>query len=245
MITFLTSSPTIPSQPVFNPQNSFIDRLQAYWKKPARCLLIAADPSDHCGNDAMTDYYRQTIENSGLPIIGLDLWDNRYYDFTEERVAAYDVIILSCGHVPTQKNWFESVNVKGKMIGFNGVLIGISAGSMISAKTVYAWPEMDGETLDSDYPLFFEGLGFAQTMILPHYQSVKDRWLDGKRLVEDIAFGDSRGRRFLAIPDGSYVMVENGTEIVCGEAYQVSDGVLTPFCQENEQRIAFPVTSAA
>lgn len=238
MITFLTSSPTIPSQPRFNPENDFLRRLQACWPGAARCLLIAADPEDHRGNDAMTEYYRDTILNAGLPFAGLDLWDSRYYDFDRARLASYDLIILSCGHVPTQKKWFEAIDLKHKMAGFDGILLGISAGSMISARTVYAWPELEGETMDPDYPLFFQGLGYAETMILPHYQSVKDRWLDGKRLVEDVACGDSRGRRFLALPDGSYVVAENGCETVYGEAYLVADGACCPYCSNGGWRSA-------
>ena len=245
MITFLTSSPTVPSRPLFNGQNGFLFRLQQYWCKPSRCLLIAADPADHRGNDCMTEYYRDTIQNSGLPFGGLDLWDDRYYDFDRARLASYDVIILSCGHVPTQKKWFASIDLKNRMAGFDGVLIGISAGSMISAETVYAWPELEGETLDPDYPLFFKGLGYARTMILPHYQNVKDRWLDGKRLMEDIACGDSRGKSFLALPDGSYVLVEAGVETVYGEAYQVADGQIRPFCGENQWRVAVEARMSA
>ncbi|MBQ9082185.1 MAG: Type 1 glutamine amidotransferase-like domain-containing protein [Clostridia bacterium] len=236
MITFLTSSPTIENCPKFNDANGFIRRLAQHWPANARCLLVAAHPDDHRGNDAMTEYYRDTILSTGLSLDGLDLWDSRYYDFDRVRLASYDVIILSCGHVPTQKKWFESIDIRYRMQDFDGILIGISAGAMISARTVYAWPEAEGKTLDPDYPLFFQGLGYAETMILPHYQSVKDRWLDGKRLIEDVACGDSLGRKFLALPDGSYVIAENGHETVYGEAWLIDDGVFSPYCAMEQSR---------
>ena len=44
--------------------------------------------------------------------------------------------------------------------------------------------------------------------------------LDGQRVYEDIAFSDSYGRIFSAIPDGSYLFIKNGKEELRGEAYQ-------------------------
>lgn len=77
-------------------------------------------------------------------------------------------------------------------------------------------------------------------MLLPHYQKVKDAYLDGKRLVDDIARGHSFGHRMLAVPDGSYVLVEDGVETVFGEAWLVSEGRRVKFCEEGECRIFWP-----
>ena len=102
------------------------------------------------------------------------------------------------------------------------------------------WPEEPGESEDPDYELFFEGLGLAETNVLPHYQKVKDSFLDGKLLVQEIAAGDSFGKRFFAIPDGSYILVKDGEEIVFGEAYLVADGEISEFCGEEECRLCWP-----
>ena len=61
-------------------------------------------------------------------------------------------------------------------------------------------------------------------MILPHYQNVKDSVLDGKWLMEDIIYPDSMGRVFYALPDGSYVLIEDGRQVLWGEAYRIKDG---------------------
>jgi dipeptidase E len=63
-------------------------------------------------------------------------------------------------------------------------------------------------------------------MLLPHYQEVKDDVLDGLRLFEDITFPDSMGRTFYAVPDGSWLFIENGREELRGEAYRIRDGVI-------------------
>lgn len=70
-------------------------------------------------------------------------------------------------------------------------------------------------------------------MILPHYQEVKDNMLDGKRLMEDITYGDSRGRTFYALVDGSYVVCQGGEEILHGEAYRIQNGMTEKICEQN------------
>ena len=63
-------------------------------------------------------------------------------------------------------------------------------------------------------------------MILPHYQMIKDDVLDGLRVFEDIAYPDSIGRTFWAIPDGSFLLIRDGREELRGEAYRISGGAI-------------------
>ncbi len=236
MVCFLTSSLTKAGKNVLNPENGFVDKLHYFWNQPSRCLLIASDPQNHSGNDVTTDFFRTAFEQSGFEIQCFDLWDNRYYDFSQERIDSYDVIILSWGHVPTQHKWFTDINLKERLRKFDKILIGVSAGAMMAAKTVYAWPERDGETVDPNYELFFDGLGYTDCMILPHYHGVKHRYLDGRRLMEDITCEHSIGHRFLALPDGSYVLSQYGRDTVFGEAYLVQDGVISRYCENGAER---------
>jgi len=67
-----------------------------------------------------------------------------------------------------------------------------------------------------------------------HFQSLKAEMLDGLRVIEDITYGDSFGQEFLAINDGSYLMIEEGTEIVYGEAYRIKDGRQDQICRDGE-----------
>lgn len=241
MITFLTSSPTkdlSPEQPwpALDERNGFVRQLKRIWPDSARCLMIAADPEACDLNDEMTGYYEEAVKRSGLPVACFDLWDIRGFDVSGEQLRGYDVIFLAGGYVPTERRWFEYLRLKEQLEGFAGIVIGTSAGSMNAACTVYAWPEREGESLDPAYELFFPGLGLTNCNILPHCQKVWDSWLDGKRYVQDIARSHSYGHSLLAIPDGSYVLVEDGVETVFGEAHLVADGQISCFCGEGERR---------
>jgi peptidase E len=147
----------------------------------------------------------------------MDLWDDRTADFSEACLLSYQVIFLGGGHVPTQNAFFTRIGLREKMQHFEGLVIGISAGSMNSADIVYAQPELPGESIDPAYQRFLTGLDLTKTMILPHYQMVKDSLLDGQRLFEDITYPDSMGNCFYALPDGSYIYQDEQNTLLCGE----------------------------
>lgn len=94
---------------------------------------------------------------------------------------------------------------------------------MNCAEVVYAQPELEGEAIDPNYTRFLPGLGLTKAMLLPHYQIIKDEVLDGLRIMEDITYPDSCGKQFYALVDGSYLLIDNGMEKVCGEAYRIAD----------------------
>ena len=241
MTGFLTSSPTGPrgvpgDVPGLDPSNGFVELLKGRWPEEARCLIIAAFPGNHAQNDQMTWFYSEAVKNAGLETTCFDLWDDRTAHMTREQLQAYQVIFTAGGHVPTQRRWFESIGLRELLEGYPGLVVGTSAGSMNAAVTVYGWPEEPGESLDPNHELFFPGLGLAQTMVLPHYQMMKDAWLDGRPLFADIPLGHSHGRRFYAIPDGSFVLVENGTETLYGEGWRIEDGEMHLFCRAGESR---------
>lgn len=239
MILFLTSSPTGPldgSRRVegLDRMNQFPENLQKYWKEHARCLMITAFPDNDAANDEMQQFFGNTFRNCGFSVEAFDLWDGRTTDYSEEILKSYDVIILGGGHVPTQNAFFKRIGLREKMQGFDGIVIGISAGTMNCADVVYVQPEESGEAVNPDFVRYTTGLGFTETNILPHYQMVKHYYLDGMRLFEDITYGDSYGKRFLALCDGSYLMSVHGKEYVYGEAYVIFDGKIEKISEENQ-----------
>lgn len=242
MTIFLTSSPTGPldnSRPVYgvDEMNSFAQQLHWRWKANASCLMISAAPADDGFNDMVQQTMRASFERSGFTFSCFDSWDNRTTDFSAETLNSYDVVMLGGGHVPTQNEFFHRIGLRETIRNYQGIIIGISAGTMNSADTVYAQPELEGESVTPGYQRFLSGLDLTKTNILPHYQMVRDSWLDGQRLFEDITYPDSIGRCFLALSDGSYLLCENGREILFGEAYRLVDGRMSRICSTDESLV--------
>lgn len=234
-VLFLTSSPTGPldgSRKVigFDKMNGFVDKLREVWKENSRCLIIAAGPDEYAANDEMTDFFRNALLTDGFSLSTLDLLDRRYDDMSRENIQGYDVILLGGGHVPTQNIFFQQIHLKEKLQGFEGIIIGISAGSMNSADLVYCQPEESGEAVNPHFQRWIYGLGLTRKMILPHYQMVQDKILDGLHLFHDIGIPDSRHRTFIALTDGAFLMKKDGEERVYGESYIIQNGDMRLLC---------------
>ncbi len=238
MIVFLTSSPTGALDGSYivdglDNRNGFVDQLRKVWKENARCLMITAFPEDYPASDEMTEFFHQATLKMDLTCSAYDLWDNRTTDFSEETLLSYDVIFLGGGHVPTQNAFFRRIDLRNKLRHFQGIIIGISAGSMNCADDVYSQPELPGESLDPNYKRWIKGLGLTDINILPHYQMIKDSYKDGKPLFRGITCLDSYGHKFLALCDGSYVLIKDGIATVYGEAYKLFPDAIMKACDQD------------
>ena len=236
---FLTSSPTGPLDGGrhvngLDNMNGFIDLLAERWPDEARCLMISAFPDELEQTDEMCAFFHQSILDAGLPVADFQSLDRRNADISSEELLSYDVILLGGGHVPTQNKFFHKLKLRKTLQNFDGIIIGISAGSMNSADYVYAQPELEGEAVDPDYERWLRGLGLTSINVLPHYQAVKDVVLDGLALFDDISIPDSDGNCFLVLPDGSFLLIENDEETVYGEAYMICDCVFEQICEDGD-----------
>ncbi len=232
MHLFLTSSPCddegahglgIPF--VFSEANGFAARLRERAAEGAAGVMLAAYPDAYAHNDAMAADFAAAFAALGKPLAAMRMLDGRMSaEEIRDAVAGSDTVLLSGGHVPTQNRWFDRIGLRAVLQGYAGIVIGISAGSMNCCGTVYAQPEEAGEAMDPAYRRFLPGLGLTGVMVLPHLQMVRRNRGDGLRLFEDITLPDSMGRVYWAIPDGSYVLQEDGAALLCGEGWRVADG---------------------
>lgn len=227
MKCFLTSSPVIPDTNTLNPANGFTDKLKACIPHDVHALFICSDPDSHERTVQFAEAVKQSFETAGFSFARFDVLDGQNREKAAALTAGAGLIILAGGHVPTQNRFFAQIHLKELLAAFEGTLIGISAGSMNSAQIVYAQPELEGEAADPSYQKYLPGLGLTSKMLLPHYQFVKDCVLDGLRVMEEITCPDSYGKHFYAIPDGSYLYLDEKTETLCGEAYLIADGKLS------------------
>ncbi|MDO4483734.1 MAG: Type 1 glutamine amidotransferase-like domain-containing protein [Clostridia bacterium] len=244
---FLTSSPCDDNVPagvslpcIFFTRNRFVMELQKRVAPGGVMTMVAAYPEDARGNDEMLATFAGCFAYHGMAFREAHMLDSRNSSDAKGLIAASDVVLLAGGHVPTENAFFHRIGLPALLQRFEGVVMGISAGSMNCCDPVYAQPEEKGEAIDPDFRRFIPGLGLTEIQIIPHYQMVKDNILDGMRLYEDITYGDSMGRSFYAIPDGSYVLVENGRALLYGEGYLIRNGKMRQLTVE-EDIIQLPV----
>lgn len=214
-------------------QNGLLDRLKSIWIQDARVLIVCANPDNHEKNDGVYACLKEALPMSGLSVSYLAQCDDRNPDIIEN-IPDMDVIILAGGHVPTQNKFMKQLRLKERLLDFKGILVAWSAGSMNCAEVVYAGPELEGEAVDPFYERWIPGLGITNINIYPHFQKLRDEYLDGMRLIEDITFEDSVGHEIIALNDGSYIMIENGQTALYGEANRIKDRKMTQICKDGE-----------
>ena len=226
MTVFLTSSPCVYQAPraIINPENWFLVHLLTCLPEEIRCLFVASSPDDPVFTEHVAEEMSLCFRVAGLELSQVEILDRRSQDAAAELIADSDLIVLCGGHVPTQNAFFREIGLRELLQGYEGVVMGISAGTMNAADRVYVQPEEPGESVP-EFQRFAQGLGLTDINVLPHYQQVKDHELDGLRLFEDITYADSMGECFFALVDGSYFMIEeDGTTTLFGEAYCIQDG---------------------
>ena len=235
MILFLTSSPCVPNadRAILNPANGFVEQLQLVLPPRPKCLFICSDPDSPSLTDNFGQEMAKAFAEAGIPFKSFTTLDRRNDEDAQALIWNSDLIILAGGHVPTQNAYFQEIGLGELLADYQGVLMGISAGTMNCAWQVYMQPEAEGES-DPEFERFATGLGLTDINVLPHYQQVKDYTLDGLRLFEDITYADSMGHSFLAMVDGSYIYNDGDGELLFGEAYVLEDGIMEQISQEND-----------
>ena len=237
MNLFLTSSLCYYHQPTIDPSNGIIPILKKVLPHTFSALCICSDPDSFENADYYATELKTSFENEGFAFSSFAVLDSRNVSSACDLINSSDMIVLMGGHVPTQNTFFSRIRLKELLNGYEGTIIGISAGTMNAASTVYAQPELDGEAVDPSYQRFLPGLGLTEVMILPHYQFYRDIVLDHLRVYEDITYPDSYGRRFYALPDGSYLLGINGQQWLCGEAYLIENGSLKKVLSLGEKQL--------
>lgn len=241
MHLFLTSSPCDDNVPagvtlpcILDRSNGFVDRLASCHKPDSRMVIVAASPHNFALNDEMRETFHNAFNYHHLTLSETVMLDARNERDAARLIALSDIVMLAGGHVPTELEFFNQLGLKKLMRGYTGVVMGISAGTMNCAETVYVQPEEPGESVDPDFVRFAPGLGFTRFMLLPHYQKARHNWLDGKRLYEDITYADSHGHTFIAMVDGTYIYQHAGKAVLCGEAYRIADGRIEKICEKEQ-----------
>jgi dipeptidase E len=235
MTLFVTSSPYIEGAPgaFLSNVNGFVDRIREVLPPNPRALFICSDPDDRNGTCRFAAETTAAFAMEGMSFSSYHVLDKYNVKQAYHLICTSDLIILCGGHVPTQNDFFRKIRLRHLLRHFDGCVMGISAGSMNCADTVYIQPEEPGESVP-EFRRFAPGLGLTGVNILPHYQKVKDNYLDGLRLFEDITYADSMGRSFFALPDGSYFYRDDDGLLLCGKAYRIKDGILELLTKDNE-----------
>jgi dipeptidase E len=224
----------------FGNENKILDNFKKYIKKYDNFLFVASSENSPEITKIYSDIFFQSFRIT-LPFKNYLVLDGSTKDIAKELVEKADFILLCGGHVPSQNEFFNKINLKYLIKNTSAVICGASAGSMNCAKVVYSPPELEGEALNKNYLRYLNGLGLTDISIFPHWDEevMKYETLDGLSLKNDIALVDSKVRPFIAIEDGAYILQVNKTPVLFGNAYKFENGTYYKIDKLNNMKKKF------
>lgn len=216
----------------FGNKNRILDLIKRLTPKQENFVFVASVESNYEATDI---YANVTFDSFKLtfPFNNYIILDGRTKDKAKEIIESADLIFLCGGHVPTQNQFFQNINLREIIKNTNALILGGSAGSMNSAEIVYAQPELEGESIDPNYKKYIQGLGLTNINILPHFEQRIDHMLDGKNIFKEISLPDSKIRPFIAYSDGAYIYDNGISQMMYGKAYLFDNGSFQQISYDN------------
>ena len=219
----------------FGNEKNILDNIKTNTKKFDNFVFVASDFQDTKTNELYANVIFKSFDLT-CPFKNYVLLDERNADQAEQILKNADLIYLSGGHVPTQNAYFAKYNLAKYIKKSKALVVGVSAGSMNCANIVYAQPELAGESVDKKYKRYLRGLGLTKISILPHFDFSKHPRLDGKSIFENLCLPDSKKRPFIAIPDGSYILQQDGKIWIYGKSHLFANGECKTLSANNQTK---------
>ena len=202
-----------------NCDNKFNEDLEKCLKKDLKNKFNITIIASSFDNNEKTDiYYTKTIsmfEKSNINFKQKYLIDNRV---TKEKAIEYinnsKVIFLMGGDPYLQMKSINEYGLKSVIENKNGIIIGVSAGSINMAKKVCYMDEDKQQKL-----LQYNGIGLTDINIYPHLN-----FLDIDYLKE--VFEVSKSKKIIALPNDSFIRIKEGKEDYFGDYYEIDNGTI-------------------
>ena len=244
MKLFLTSEATINKRVdgikvscKINSANNFIDNLLSFTKNAKNFVFLVNNPDEVEDNDISAKFTFDALKNIGINLISCIVLDNRTSKNCEEIIKNADIVFLQGGKIQCQVDFIKQNKIDKYLKISNAVLIGKSAGAMILCKDIYNYPE---EVDEFDNQRFLSGLNFTDCPpIIPHFEETTGNVYCNPTLdvLNCFYLPDSEKMSFLALPNGSYVFVNDDKKIIYGEAFVIRNKSVKKICENNKTTI--------
>lgn len=233
MIIFLTSLLKVRDYSVadarvpiaISDENGILTNIRKSLKRTLGLVVVANDPYDAADNDDKLDCIYNSFCLSGINFEQKFMLDARNANMAGNLVSRADMVILTGGKCVCQNKFFADIGLKEILKSYDGTVIGVSAGAMNLCKTVANFPE---EKSDLPEPRWLDGMGFADEIIIPHYDGETDSYqfeCEDFDIAKDYILPMSRERVFTGVPNGAYIMIDqNGHKQYFGAVYSIENG---------------------
>jgi dipeptidase E len=220
--------------PKLNNINNFVTQLKKYHRKGFdNFIYFPSNPLAYDNNDYYANLYFKAFDNSDFRFKNCFLVDNRNYSEVHDIIKDSDIIILGGGELPRQNTFFNNIHLKQELNYYDGIIVGMSAGSMNLADIVFDFPELDEQIGNPNY---LRGLGFTDINIVPHYKPTEKNYIleSGLDAWSTYVLPHSHKINIYALVDGTHILIQNNHAEIFGEAYLVRDSIISRVCNNYE-----------
>lgn len=200
-----------------NTLNGF-DKLVKKHKGDAKNFVFIPNDFGYEFNQISANFVYDALKNIGLPLQdNFCLKDNT--PLSIKKLENADIIFLQGGTLQNQNEFLKSINFKNIATTSQALIIGKSAGAMNLQKTVYQYPE---SLQDLSLPKWLVGNNLCDIIIIPHFDINTGNVynFDNIDLINNYYLPDSKNKCFYALPQGSYIFVDNSDYYIYGECYK-------------------------
>jgi len=199
----------------------FLNHLKNSLKDMKKVVYVANNPIDK-ENSLRANALFEALKLSGLEFETKCILDDRTKKLIKEILSGASLIYLAGGNVPRQIDFFDEIKLKKNLEGFDGVIVGESAGAISLAKNVYNYPETESELIE---PAYLTGLGFTNINIIPHFNLRNGNdYCEPKLNIMQIYKENSYRFCFYCLPNFSFIKQENDKIELFGPVYEMQNG---------------------
>lgn len=206
-------------------KNNFLNNLKNNLRETKKFVLIASNPDEYEKNDLFLKMDIEALKLSGLEFQDSVILDGRNIENPELVLENANLIFLCGGNTLIQNKFFNKINLKKYLKNTNSVIVGISAGSINSAKNVFNSPEEEQDLKNSPY---MQGLELTNINVEPHFDIN-----NANKIQMDSILSESNKRIIYGLTDGAYIVKINNKYKIYGESYKIHNGIITKICTDN------------
>lgn len=194
--------------------NGFTKKQKEFLKKDIKnnmnIVFIASLFDNYERNDIKHKELVKLFNDINIKFNSIYLIDNRIdSNKSKELIKKSDIIFLMGGDPKKEMDSIIEYDLVSDIKTKEGIIIGVSAGSMNQITNVIYKDEIDNNIL-----IKYKGLGFFDTNIYPHID------INNKEYLQEI-FEVSKYGKILCLPNSSFIRIENNKVDIIGEYYYI------------------------
>lgn len=203
--------------------NLILTNIKNNLKSTNKIVVVANDQYDFNDNELKGKVVFDGFKKSGLDFKQKIVLDERNKQKANDILVDADLIILSGGKCFRQINFLNEIGFADFLKNYDGLVIGVSAGSMNLCSEVANFPE---EFEDLGDPRWLNGLCFCDDIMIPHFdgKTVSYQFDVPLNVARNYVLPASIGKTFVGLDNDAYILIDNqGNKKYYGNICHISD----------------------